>query len=86
MTQGTVTIRVRAFARYAEVLGTDEVEVQVETPARVSDVVAALRAQAPRGALIPEHPMVSVNLEHVHAAHAVHQGDVLAILPPLAGG
>lgn len=81
-----MTIRVRAFARYAEVLGVDELEVQVVPPVSVADVVAALRAQAPRGRLIPEHPMVSVNLQHVHADHAVSEGDELALLPPLAGG
>ena len=93
MTQGdptsagpTVTIRVRAFARYAELLGADVIDVEVTAPTRVNDVVAALRAQAPDGHLIPEHPMVSVNLEHIHADQAVGETDEIAILPPLAGG
>jgi len=83
---GTVRVRCRLFARYAEVTGEEVVEVTVPAPATVADVVRQLRAQVAQGHHLPEHPLVARNREHALPRDAVADGDELALLPPLAGG
>ena len=82
----TLTVRVRPFARYAEVLGHNEVTLELAAPATVGDAVALLRKQVPNGGLLPERPLVAIDLEQVHADQPLRDGDQLALLPPLAGG
>ena len=82
----TVTVTVRAFARYAEILGLEETTLELAEPATVGDAVKLLRKNAPNGHLLPERPLVAVNLEHVLVETPLRQGDELALLPPLAGG
>ena len=82
----TVTVTVRAFARYAEILGLEETTLELAEPATVGDAVKLLRKSVPNGHLLPEQPLVAVNLEHVLVETPLREGDELALLPPLAGG
>jgi molybdopterin converting factor small subunit len=79
-------VRCRLFARYAEAVGRQEVVLELPPDSVVADAVAALRRSVPRGELLPERPLVAVNLRHVLPKDALHDGDELALLPPLAGG
>lgn len=79
-------MRFRFFARYAELLGQAETTLTLDAPATVADAVKALRERVPRAQLLPEHPLVAVNREHVLYDRPVAPGDELALLPPLAGG
>ena len=81
----TLTLRVLLFASYAETLGFDSVELRVEAPATVGDVLERLRA-LPGGERLPPRPLCALNLTHVRADAPLSGGDELAILPPLAGG
>lgn len=85
-TPGDGTIRVRFFARYAELVGREETALALPLPATVGDVVRAVRGALPGGAGIPERPLAAINLQHVRLDHAVADGDEVALLPPLAGG
>ncbi|MCZ6856858.1 MAG: MoaD/ThiS family protein [Gemmatimonadetes bacterium] len=82
----TVTVTVRAFARYAEILGLEETTLELDEPATVSDAVKLLRSSIPNGSRLPERPLVAINREHVLAETPLQDGDELALLPPLAGG
>ena len=82
----TVTVTVRAFARYAEILGLDTTTLELADPATVGDAVKRLRESLPNGHLLPGRPLVAVNSEHALAEAPLHDGDELALLPPLAGG
>ena len=81
-----VRVRCRLFARYAEVVGREEVVLELPPDAVVADAVAALRASVPGGQLLPARPLVAVNLQQVLPGDRLHDGDELALLPPLAGG
>ena len=81
----TVTIRVLLFASYAELLGSDALEMVLESPARVSDALARLRA-FPGGERLPAKPLCALNLTQVEPDTLLGAGDELAILPPLSGG
>lgn len=79
-------VRCRLFARYAEVVGREEVVLDLPADAVVADAVALLRRQVPGGDVLPERPLVAVNLAHVLPSERLRDGDELALLPPLAGG
>jgi len=81
----TVTVRVLLFASYAELLGSDALELVLESPARVGDALARLRA-FPGGERLPAKPLCALNLTQVEPDTLLGAGDELAILPPLSGG
>lgn len=74
------------FARYADLAGTDRVEIAVEPGADVLTVLRRLRAQVPGAAAIPDASLCAVNHRQASPSDAVSPGDVVAFLPPLAGG
>lgn len=80
-----IRIRVLLFARYAEVLGTEALTLELPGPVTVADVVSALR-RAPGGDALPPRPLCAVNLVQVTATTPLAADDEVAILPPLAGG
>lgn len=79
-------VRLRLFARYAELVGATELELAMSLPATVEAVVAHLKSTHAGAELIPDRPMAAVNLKHVPPDHLVRAGDELSLLPPLAGG
>jgi molybdopterin synthase sulfur carrier subunit len=81
----TITVHVLLFASYADVLGRDSLELTIENPATVDDVLTRLRS-LPGGEGLPARPLCAVNLRHVPPTTTLSPGDELAILPPLAGG
>ena len=85
-TGGSLTVRCRLLARYAEIAGQEEVTLELPRPSTVLDAVRFLRARIPNGSLLPERPLVAVNLEHALATAQLNDGDELALLPPIAGG
>jgi molybdopterin converting factor small subunit len=79
------SFRVATFARYAEVMGSAMLEVEVREPATVADLIRALRS-LPGGETLPALPLVAVNLQQSVATESITPADQLALLPPLAGG
>jgi len=82
----TGTVRVLLFARYAELLGRNEIAVATVVPTTVREIVRRVRTECTGGAAIPERPLAAVNLHHSSLDAAVADGDEVALLPPLAGG
>jgi molybdopterin synthase catalytic subunit len=80
------TIRVRFFARYAELVGRTEAAVSVPLPATVGDVVRRVRQDFPQASALPPQPLAAVNRKHVKLDARVADGDEVALLPPMAGG
>ena len=80
------TVRVRFFARYAELVGRSEAAVSVPLPATVRDVLHQLRDDVPGARALPQQPLAAVNLKQVRLDTSVHDGDEVALLPPIAGG
>ena len=81
-----VTIRVRLFARYAELVGQTEILLDVPEPATVRVVLERLRDRHPAAADLPPRPLVAVNLRQAALDAIVTGGDEVAVLPPLSGG
>lgn len=78
-------IPVLLFARYAELLGAERIDVELADGARVTELLDALRL-LPGGDRLPPSPFVAVNHARVAPDHPVRPGDEVALLPPLAGG
>lgn len=79
-------MRVRFFARYAELVGRSEAAVSLSSPATVEDVVRRVREDLPGARALPERPLAAVNMKHVKLDVRVQSGDEVALLPPIAGG
>ena len=79
------SVRVLLFARYAELLGADRLELPVAARTTVDQLVQRVRA-LPGGAALPSQLLCAVNLRQAAASDLVAPGDELALLPPLAGG
>jgi molybdopterin converting factor small subunit len=80
------TVRVRFFARYAELAGRTEGTLIVSLPATVSDVVDRARREWPGASALPSRLLAAVNLRHTRLDASIADGDEVALLPPLAGG
>ena len=80
------TVRVRFFARYAELVGCSEAAVSLPLPATVGDVVRRVREDFPGARALPERPLAAVNLRQAKLEARVQDGDEVALLPPIAGG
>ncbi|HLG04980.1 MAG TPA: MoaD/ThiS family protein [Gemmatimonadales bacterium] len=78
-------LTVRLFARYADLLGTDRLEIPAQGISTVRDLLSRIRS-LPGGAAIAETALVAVNLTQARADSAVTPEDEVALLPPLAGG
>jgi molybdopterin converting factor small subunit len=78
-------VRVLLFARFAELLGRDAIELEPGVARSVADLMAHLRA-LPGGDLLPPTPLVAINRSQVRGDHPILPGDEVAVLPPLAGG
>ena len=78
-------IRVLLFARYAELLGAERVELSAPAPLSVGDLLERVRA-LPGGSALPPTMLCAVNLRQATLSDPVAPGDEVALLPPLAGG
>jgi molybdopterin converting factor subunit 1 len=81
-----VKIRVRLFASFREATGSGTLAWDAPAGATVADVVAALRAEYPRLGPASEKALLAVNQEYVGADFRLHDGDELALIPPVSGG
>lgn len=79
-------IRVLAFARLREILNAAETVLELGAGARVGDAWAALADGLPA---LEEHrasTRIACNGRLVAHDHALHNGDEVALLPPVGGG
>jgi len=80
-----MTLTVLLFASYADALGTSSLALQLPAEARVSDLVAQVRA-LPGAEGLPLAPLVAVNQRYARSDQRLSAGDEVALIPPVAGG
>jgi molybdopterin synthase catalytic subunit len=79
-------LKVRYFAAARERAGCTDEAVALPTPPTVAGLLDALALRhAPLKAVLP-HLRVAVNQEFADAAAPLHDGDEVALIPPVAGG
>jgi molybdopterin converting factor subunit 1 len=79
-----ICVRVRLFASYREAAGTNRLEAPLPAGARVSELIELLAVRLP--ALKTARGMVAVNHAYVTPDVKLHDGDEVALIPPVSGG
>lgn len=79
-------IRLLLFALYRDITGVGELDLEVADGVDAAGAVARLRASDARFGALPERPVVAINREYAQLHERLHDGDELALLPPVAGG
>lgn len=79
-----IRVRVYAFGVLKDTLGSEGTEVALHDGSTVADLLLELRHDRP-GDLF-RGIAVSVNAEYAPVSWALHQGDEVALLPPVSGG
>src|SRR4051794_13979811 len=79
-------IRVLYFAVFRDKLGREDDVLELDGGARVQDAIAALAARHDAIGRLRGKFRVAVNQDFAGDAHALADGDELALIPPVAGG
>ena len=79
-------VTIKLFARLREIAGAGKLERELGDGATVWDLLAALRAEFPRLADVTARIITSVNQEFATPDRPLHDGDEVAIFPPVSGG
>ena len=81
-----MNVRVLAFARLRELLGFSESGVELPAGATVADLWAALAPRTSELGALASSVRVAQNGVLVEASAPLHDGDEVALLPPVGGG
>jgi molybdopterin synthase catalytic subunit len=79
-------VKVKLFARLREMAGTARLEAQLKEGATVGDMLAQLHAEYPRLEPTAIPMIVSVNQQFASSGTQLHDGDEIALFPPVSGG
>jgi molybdopterin converting factor subunit 1 len=81
-----VRVRVLYFAALRDLAGVSEEWLELESVASVSDFIGSLGAKRPALAARLASVRVAVNETFAAPSDALHEGDTLALIPPVSGG
>ena len=81
-----MTIRLLFFASYRDLLGVREQILEFPGTLTVGQMIAELRKRDDVYSRLPQVPVVAVNEEYASAERILGDGDVVAFIPPVAGG
>ena len=76
---------VLVFASYTDAFGERSLTLELPAGARATAVVEALHQRTGAG-MLPPAPLVAVNERYAGPDVPLADGDVVAVLPPVAGG
>ncbi len=79
-----ICVHVRLFASYREAAGTNRMDIPLASGGRVHDLLDLLSEQLP--ALVRAPGLVAVNHAYVNPDTELHDGDEVALIPPVSGG
>lgn len=79
-----VKVKVFFFAQSREIVGRDRIEFEIQEGEAISSLLRRLQSQFHD--LLAMQIMVAVNSEYVQNDHELHDGDEVAIIPPISGG
>ncbi len=79
-------IKLKLFAMYRDKVGRSELELSVPEGTTVGGVLALLLADYPSLSGLAESTMFAVDQEFASADKVLHDGQELALLPPVSGG
>jgi molybdopterin converting factor subunit 1 len=80
-----IKVRLLLFAMYAEAFGQDELALDLPEGSSAGDALAAVLAR-PGAERLPPSPLIAVNQRYAKPGVPLHDGDEVALIPPVAGG
>jgi molybdopterin synthase sulfur carrier subunit len=81
-----ISVRVKLFAVAKDLAGTDEATLSLHDGALASSVLDHFLKVNSRFEDWKAHLRLAVNTEYVDLNHLLHDGDEVAIIPPVSGG
>lgn len=85
-TSGVMAVRVRLFARARELAGASELALEVPRDADVREASRRLGEVHPALAPLLERCRFAVQESYAAPDYRLHEGDELAVIPPIGGG
>jgi len=88
MGASTKMLKILFFARLKDQLGTDRIELDIDTPLSIKALKARLIAQHNnwQAPLSADNIICAINHEVVNEQHMVNSTDEVAFFPPVTGG
>ncbi len=81
-----MTIRTLFFASYRELVGTGQVDLTLDEPVTVAQLLQELWDRGEPFCRLPAGPVVTVNREFASPDTVLSDGDEVAFVPPVDGG
>ncbi len=79
-------ITIRLFANFSELLQKDSLIAELPVDSTIGDLRKYLYETLPDVSALLDKTMVAVNREYADNARVVHEGDEIALIPPVGGG
>lgn len=76
-----IMLTILAFARYRTLLGFERLELPLPSPATLGALLAE-----PRFSDLPKDALLAVNQGFARREAPLHEGDEVALMPPVSGG
>ncbi len=82
----SIRVRVRFFAEFRRLTGTDQAEIELPERSTVADAIEAARGRFPSLRQYDRSTLVAKGVEFANPAEAVRDGDEISLMPPVMGG
>lgn len=79
-------IKIKFFASIREIVGKNEIEMEIDRNSKVRDVYKKLKLNYPELKKIESTTIVVLNHNIANLKSNINEGDVLALFPPVSGG
>lgn len=79
-------IKILLFAKLREMVGKDLLEIELPEKATATEAFLAIWKDKDEALRFKKNLMFAINESYVEAETLLHEGDELALIPPVAGG
>ena len=79
-------VRAQFYSRLREIAGASSLEIELPQSASVNDLFAELCQRHAEFARFERSVLFGLGVEFVDRRHALRDGDIIAIMPPVQGG
>jgi MoaD family protein len=81
-----MNVRVQFYAQLRDLVGVDELELELQQGATVSELLKEIYAQKPGLRAHDKSILVGAGLEFVDRNYKLNPGEEIAVMPPVQGG
>jgi molybdopterin synthase catalytic subunit len=81
-----MNLNIRLFATLKEIAGASSVQIELDEPATVADLLKMISIQYPNMELSLKSILVSVNHEYAEREQLLKSNNEVALFPPVSGG